>query len=142
MKLLTKIGCGILLAVTVIACKKDKNTVSGIPLVNVNLQIFTTDPGFINLQVPGGFDYVRGGSRGIIIYRLSNDQFMAYDRHCPYLVEDACQVGVDSTGVTLTDACCSSAFIITDGSVIQGPSSAPLHAYRTDFDGAVLRVFN
>lgn len=142
MNLLTKIGYGTLLIATVFACKKDKNTLSGIPLVNVSIQIFTTDPGFINLQVPGGFDYVTGGSRGILIYRLSNDQFLAFDRHCPYQVDDNCQVQVDSSGIIATDDCCGSGFIITDGSVIQGPSSAPLHAYQTEFNGSVLRVFN
>ncbi|MGD1845448.1 MAG: hypothetical protein ACFB10_08655 [Salibacteraceae bacterium] len=142
MNLSKKLGWVLLLCLTVWACRKDDSNITGIPLVNVNIQLFTNDPAFINLQVPGGFDYITGGSRGIVVYRLSNDQFMAYDRHCPYQVEDACQVAVDSSGVILEDACCGSRYIITDGSVVRGPSAAQLQMYQTEFNGSVLRIFN
>ncbi len=124
-----------------LSCSKDKN--ESIPLVNVNVVIHTNDPAFINLTVPGGWTYINGGSRGIIIYRVSNDAFNAYDRHCTYEPENSCAlVSVDVTNITGLDDCCSSKFLLTDGSVTKGPANLPLKQYQTTFDGSVLRIFN
>ena len=123
------------------ACSKNEN--GTIPLVNVNIIIYTNDPAFNDISVPGNWMYVNGGSRGIIIYRVSNDEFRAYDRHCTYDVTNSCAlVSVDVTNITAYDDCCGSKFIITDGSVTQGPAGLPLKQYNTSFNGSVLRVFN
>jgi len=95
------------------------------------------------LSVPGGWTYVNGGSRGIIIYRVSNDQFNAYDRHCTYDSSNSCAlVSVDVTNINGLDDCCGSKFLLTDGSITNGPANLPLKKYQTNFDGQVLRVFN
>ena len=123
------------------SCGKESNSV--IPQVPVNIRIHTTDPLFINLAVPGGVEMVTGGSNGIIIYRRSNDEFMAFDRHCTYQVDDYCQINLDSTSFTsATDTCCGSRFLIIDGSVQEGPAARPLQQYQTSFDGTVLQIFN
>ena len=95
------------------------------------------------ISVPGTWTYINGGSRGIIIYRVSNEEFRAFDRHCTYDSGNSCAlVSVDATNITGVDECCGSTFILTDGSVTQGPASLPLKQYQTSYDGAVLRVFN
>ena len=35
-----------------------------------------------------------------------------------------------------------SAFLITDGSVVQGPSALSLQKYNTTFNGTTLRIYN
>lgn len=123
------------------SCKKSDGGV--IPIVPVDIYIYTTDPLFFNLQVPGGWEYITGGSRGILVYRSSNSDFAAYDRHCPYQPENSCgQVAVNSTNITAVDSCCGSQFSIVDGSIQKGPASRPLQTYQTSFDGTVLRIFN
>lgn len=131
------------LLITIILLSCNKNDNGRIPLVNVNIRIYTTDPDFQKVSTTGGWEYITGGSRGIVIYRKSSYEFVAFERHCPYKPDDACgQVEVDASDVVLEDKCCGSKFIITDGSIINGPSEIPLKQYQTTFDGQVLRVFN
>ncbi|NQX98665.1 MAG: hypothetical protein HRT73_12420, partial [Flavobacteriales bacterium] len=69
----------IIISLSYFSCSKDKN--SNIPLVRVDITIHTNDPAFNTISVPGTWMYVNGGSRGLIIYRISNEEFKAYDRH-------------------------------------------------------------
>jgi nitrite reductase/ring-hydroxylating ferredoxin subunit len=123
------------------SCKKDQQTVE-IPYFPVNFSIVLANPQFNRLNAPGGYVYVTGGSKGIIIYRAGAEQFIALDRHCPYRVDENCRVMVNATQVVAADSCCGSEFVLTDGSVIKGPSTFSLQRYQTEFDGSVLRVYN
>ena len=123
------------------ACKKDEQ--SGVPPTAVDISININLPAYADLAVAGGWLYITGGSQGIIVYRASNDQFVALDRHCPYQPQNACKVVVDDTQVIARDtACCHSAYLIIDGSVSQGPSATALKRYNTLFNGTTLRIFN
>lgn len=124
-----------------VSCKKDDN--SNIPLVGVNYTINANNPAYNEVSVPGGWMYLNGGSRGIILYRYSNDEFRAFDRHCPYNSSNSCaKVSVQSNNISAKDDCCGSEFLITDGSVTKGPANLPLKQYNTSFDGSVLRIYN
>ncbi|MCC6252014.1 MAG: hypothetical protein IT238_06085 [Bacteroidia bacterium] len=124
-----------------IACKKRKNTV--IPYVPVNIYIYPSDPTFNKLNTVGGWTYLSGGSRGIIVYRRSNEEFVAYDRHCTYDTENSCgQVQVTSSQITAVDSCCNSEFVLTDGSVIKSPATVPLQTYQVNYNGNELHIFN
>lgn len=125
----------------VISCKKED--ASTIPLVTVNLSLSLNNPEFINLQVDNGWTYVSGGSRGIIVYRNSTNDFKAFDRHCPYNPSSSCGlVSVDVTNLVGIDDCCGSRFLLSSGQVTQGPASRPLKEYRTSFDGSTLQIYN
>ncbi len=134
-----------LLTVTLLAafgfsgCKKPAQQ---IPYVPVHAVINTTLPAYIDLNVTGGWVYVTGGSRGILIYRSSQDDFKAYDRHATYEIEEYCTVEVGPSQLIVHDPCSGSEWSITDGSVIEGPAALPLHPYQTTFDGTTLQVFN
>lgn len=123
------------------SCNKDpKNDI--IPYVPVNINIYVSDPAFFELSVIGGFTYINGGSKGIVVYRQTQDVFLAFDRHCTYNVNDACSVQADSSLVFLEDSCCGSSFMLFDGSVSKGPATIPLKQYATSFDGNVLLISN
>jgi len=131
----------IIISILLLGCTKTQN--QNIPLVRVDTTIYTNNPSFNVISVPGTWTYINGGSRGIIIYRISNEEFRAYDRHCTYDSGNSCAlVSVDGTNITGVDDCCGSTFILRDGSITQGPASLPLKQYQTSFDGAVLRIFN
>lgn len=121
---------------------------ANIPYVPIDITISTFDPQFVSLQAVGGWAYVNGGSRGLILYRASIDQVNCYERHCPYDTENPCgKVSVDSTGLFLIDNdCygegCGSRFSLINGSVVDGVAIYPLKQYNTSFDGALIRVFN
>ena len=121
-------------------CEKDDDTIPG---AIVNIVLSTTHADFNDLNAVGGWIYLIGGSRGILVYRVSIEEFMAYDRHCTYTPQESCAlVDVDSSGVIAVDKCCGSKFVLTDGSVVNGPASIPLKQYQTSFDGNLLHIFN
>ncbi|HVA99622.1 MAG TPA: hypothetical protein VNG53_12070 [Bacteroidia bacterium] len=129
------------LSTFVFSCNKKQDQV---PLTGVNIYITLAEPAYANLNAVTGWVYISGGVRGIIIYRASSSAFMAYDRDCPYQPNNTCAlVKVDSTNnITAFDPCCGSKFLLTDGSVMQGPATAPLKQYETSFDGFTLHIFN
>jgi nitrite reductase/ring-hydroxylating ferredoxin subunit len=121
----------------------EKGTPSGIPYVPVNYQLTVSNPEFSPLLAVGGWLYIGGGSRGIIVYRYTPDEFRAYDRHCTFQVNDNCRVNMDNTDITAVDEeCCESKFLIIDGAPIDGPANIGLHQYNTSFDGNTLLIFN
>jgi nitrite reductase/ring-hydroxylating ferredoxin subunit len=124
-----------------VSCKKDNN--NNVPETPVDISIYTNNPSFVNISVVGGWTYITGGIRGIIVYRKSNTEFMAYDRNCTYQPSDPCAtVVMDVSNIEAKDTCCNSRFSIYDGSVFQGPAAAPLKAYSTTFNGSVLHIYN
>ncbi|MBL4652940.1 MAG: hypothetical protein JKY53_08775 [Flavobacteriales bacterium] len=131
----------LLILLMFLGCRKSSD--SGIPYVQVSIQLYTTDPIFFNLSNVGGWEYINGGSKGILVYRSGIDDFKAYDRHCPYQPSDVCsKVAVDSSNIIAVDTCCNSQFVITDGEVTGGPAVQPLKEYQTSFDGTVLTITN
>jgi hypothetical protein len=120
-----------------------------IPYVKFDYTINIMDPAYVNLQGVGGSVFIPGGSRGLIIYRVSIEQFNCYERHCTYNSDNPCgKVSFDSSGIVLVDddcggSGCGSKFNIIDGSVANGPAQYPLIQYTTSFDGiTMLRVYN
>jgi len=115
-----------------------------IPYVPVNFDINLNLPSYTSLNFPGEHLIVQGGSKGIIIYRYTMDEFVVLDRHSTFDVTLGCHVAVESDGITLSDEseCSASKWIILDGSVMQGPATLPLHRYRTNWNPPILHVYN
>jgi len=130
-----------LLVFVVLSCREKNN--QRIPYVPVNAIIYIADPQFNRLNVVGGWMYINGGSRGIIVYRRGQDDFVSYDRHCTFEPDNICgKVSVNNTQIQATDSCCGSEFILTDGSVTKGPASIGLQEYMTSFDGQRVLITN
>ncbi|MGY8916787.1 MAG: hypothetical protein ACKVJ6_00815 [Flavobacteriales bacterium] len=121
----------------------DQNN-QNIPYVPVNFDINVNLPAYTSLNYPGEHLIVQGGSKGIIIYRYTMDEFVVLDRHSTYDVTLGCKVSVGTDGITLSDEndCSASKWIILDGSVMQGPATVPLHRYRTSWNPPILHVYN
>jgi nitrite reductase/ring-hydroxylating ferredoxin subunit len=128
------------------SCKKENmNQQLGIPYVNVDRYVLLNDPNSLSLNAVGGFLYLDAGSRGVVIYHRSYEEFVAFDRHCTYNTSDACgKVSLDSTtNVILNCACCTSKFSLIDGSVLNGPSTNPLLQYRAQLSApGTLHIYN
>lgn len=141
MKNINKISILLIISLFGDACKKEND--NNVPNTPVDIYLYTNNPSFVDVSVVGGWVYITGGVRGILLYRKSNTEFMAYDRNCTYQSSQPCAtVVVDATNIAATDTCCNSRFSIYDGSVYQGPASLPLKAYNTTFDGNVLHIYN
>ena len=94
------------------------------------------------LNTVGGWEYITGGYNGIVVYRLSQDEFVAFDRACPYDYKNSCRIVVESSFTTTIDSCCGSRFLLNDGSPFKGPASVSLKKYKTYYDGNSLRISN
>jgi len=131
---------GLTFFMSIISCR---NQYDGIPDVSVDVYINIQNPQYQNLAGLGSWSYANGGSKGIILFNLDNENFLAYERHCPYSPENACsKVSVDETDLYALDTCCSSRFQLLDGVLIEGPSQLPLKAYNTSFDGNIIHIWN
>lgn len=124
------------------SCEGDQHPV---PYVPVEQQINISLPSYSALQGVSGWIYLNGGSRGIIVYRKSLDEFVAMDRHSTHTALNECTgVEVDSSNnLILYDPCSDATYNIIDGSVMSGNANFPLRRYNTYFDGtSILRISN
>ena len=119
-----------------------ENEVYDFPQVDVNLNLYINNPEFFNIGAPGGWIYLNGGVAGILLYRKNLDEFIAYDRASTYNPVADCGITVDLDNTILQDPCSDSQFLITDGSVIQGPASQALKRYNTNLYGNNLSIYN
>jgi hypothetical protein len=120
-------------------CKKDNST---IPNVSVDIYLYLTQPSNINLNSTGGWVYVSGGVKGIIVFRKSISEFAAYERDCPYDPNaSAAIVSVDSSGAFGVDYNCGSKYSLFDNSILNGPATRGLKAYYTEYNSTNQTVY-
>jgi hypothetical protein len=120
-------------------CKKDNST---IPNVNVDVYVYLTQPSNIALNSIGGWVYVSGGVKGIIVFKKSSNEFAAYERACPYDPSvSAAIIEVDSSNVIGIDHNCGSQFSLFDNSILQGPTSRGMKMYYTEYNSTNQTVY-
>lgn len=104
-------------------------------VINLNL------PSYNDLSTDKAAMTIDGGVRGIILYRKSETEYLAFERNCSYQPEQACAtVDIDNSTLYMTDSCCGSSFSFTSGDPIGGPAIYPLRRYRTFLDGSILTI--
>lgn len=134
---------GLLYFILCEGCKKEsQNNTNGAPAGFVDAYIsITANPA---LNAVNGWAYINGGVRGVLVYRKTITDFMAYERDCPYQPNNTCAlIKADPGGILAVDSCCGSKFLMTDGSVNKGPATIPLTRYQVTFDGTnTLHIFN
>ena len=137
------LGVGVLFLLLAVGCRKVRNhPVPSIPFsISVNMSL----PSYNALQGVGGWAYVEGGSRGIIVYRRSIDELVAFDRHSPIDNDQNCTDPLEVNAnnfLELDDVCTNGKFSLYDGSPISN-SEFGLRQYQVTWDGGfVLQVFN
>lgn len=132
----------IIFVLILVQCKDENNDPgSEIPNVYVN---FYLQPDGIDFIPMGNWKYYNDeGYRGIIIYRVDQISFNAYERTCPYDAQKDCaRVEVDNSAILMVDSCCMSYYSILDGMPAGGPTTLPLKQYFTEYDGSTLHVYN
>lgn len=129
----------IFLLMIVPGCENDNRPL--IPYVYVNLKLYPNTMDYIPV---GSYKYIDNeGYRGIVVFRLLQDEFAVYERCCPYDPEKTgARITTDLSNTTCTCPVCASKFILYDGSPYGGPSPYALMKYRYDYDGEVLRIYN
>jgi len=87
------------------------------------------------------FKYIPGGIRGIIIVKVSDQMYRAYERNCTFRPQEpSATVEVHSSLLYIVDPVCGSQFRLSDGEVTSAPASRPLRRYQAIYDGLYLTV--
>ncbi len=83
-----------------------------------------------SLQFDGGYQYLNGGVRGIILYRKNVSTYIAYERNSSFHPNEACAtVDVDISDQFIIDTCSNSTFSLSTGQPTSGPAITPLRRY-------------
>lgn len=113
-----------------------------VPYVPVALSIYPNDPLNFMIQSIGGWKYVDGGLNGLILYRKSEQEFVAIERTSSVLPDNKlAKVQVQNDNFTLRDTVSKAEWRIFDGAVSKD-ASWPLRVYGTTYDGNLLRIVN
>ena len=122
-----------------------KNSNHPVPSIPFDVTIDINLPSYNALIGVGGYTYVNGGSKGIILYRRSIDEFVAFDRHSPMDPQGACEWPLYPSSdnfLLLKDTCSGATFSLYDGSPVSG-SEFGLRQYQTLFNGSnLVRIYN
>jgi hypothetical protein len=138
MKFWSVLALSILLLVS---CAKDDGTY--IPDVYVNYAVPINDPSISALNGPGGAVVISGhGVAGIIIYRRSDNMYVAYDRCSSVNPQNKCAVTLDNPSLTVTDPCSGAKFSLFDGTPVKAPATKSLKSYQVTANSLYLMVTN
>ena len=128
-----------------------KNKDDEIPVVPVNIYIDLNINTSAPLNTLGGFIYVTGGNKGIILLHNYDDNYLAIERTCSYHPYDSCNlITMDNSGISLKcgsysgttfNACCGSAFTI-EGYVSKSPATRPLRTYTVSKSSNIVHIYN
>lgn len=125
-------------------CKKNSNN-NPVPNISFDITINTDLPSYSSLIGVGGWTYVNGGCKGIIVYRKATDLFVAFDRQSPKDPDGTCSKPLTPDAdnfLQLNDTCSGAKFSLYDGSAISG-SDYGLRQYQTSWNGInSLRIYN
>ena len=134
-----------LLLFSLIACEEIESEIPDVP-VNININI--NDPLYRDLKTVGNSLAVTGGHAGIIIYRFSPTEFIAYDRLCPVEQKTSCRLQETDDDLFYTCQCCETPYLMIDGTgqsvdgeKVEGTGKF-LKGYRTYLSGNNLRITN
>ena len=124
-----------------------RNRLHPVPYYQFDLNINLSLPTYNSLLGVGGWAYVSGaGSRGLVVYRRSVGEFVAFDRHSPADPEGTCDTPLvtdEENFLLLNDPCSDAQFSLFDGSIAAGDTEWGLRQYQTFYNGGdFLRIFN
>jgi Rieske Fe-S protein len=136
-----------ILSLIISSCKGVDDDV--IPYVELDINpINIGDPTYWGLTTTYGcvmIENVGYKGNGIVVIRISDNEYRAYDATCTYEVKEGCAVIVnDSTFYgNVKCSCCGSKFDLNNyGSVTSGKARYPLKSYHVNFDGKYITIRN
>jgi hypothetical protein len=128
----------ILLIFLITTCKND--VIDVIPYVQV--QVTVTSGEIASLGI-GSAMLKDGGYAGLIVYRVTETQFMAFERLCTYYPNDTSAVILDKSLSTATCPVCKTSYLLIDGYKINnGPARLPLRQYQCFYSNNRLTIVN
>jgi len=131
----------ILLLVSLFACNSSDDGNTLLPNVPVNVTLNLNLPAYQDLLINNGSAFVPGhGIKGIIVFRLSETNFFAWDAACPHISPSGCSTMVIN-GVKMVCNCDNTEFSILDGSPLSGTQFSA-RQYRAVKTGNTVTITN
>lgn len=117
----------------------DGNTI--LPNVPVNVTINLNLPAYQDLLINNGSAFVPGhGIKGIIVFRFSETNILAWDAACPHISPNNCST-MTINGVKMVCGCDETEFSILDGSPLSGTQFSA-RQYRAVKTGNSITITN
>ncbi len=132
------------------SCTKEEQN-PNIPIVYINITIDPNSTMYQELNTAGGWMYLTAEppSRGIIVSRITQDEFVAYERTPPNEPNKCCDSPTSCTRLVVganypfaKDNCMGTTYSLLDGSLFQGEGRWPMIRYNATYNGQYLRIFN
>jgi len=116
------------------SCSKEANNISPVPDVLVREQLNLNSIEAQPLKFRDGASiYIKGGIKGIIIYRRTEGNFLAFERQSPYQMQDSCgRISVHSSNLYMIDACHNCTFD-WKGTPTGGPCRDIMKQYQVQY---------
>ena len=115
---------------------------TNIPNVRVDIEVDLNSIDSQPLQPIGGFIYLTGGVRGIVLIHTGLTEYVALDRNCTFEPgQTDAIVDMHDSGFYLEDITCTSTFD-HNGFPTGGPAPFPLKKYRISRSGDLLFIMN
>lgn len=113
------------------------------PIGAANCVIDPNSPLYNRLNNVGGYEYLIGGNKGLFVLRTAYNEFVAYERTCPYCKNVAVEAMEGWDGAVLECPSCGSKFnTYSDGEALDGSMTAcPLYEYSTIYEGGQLSIY-
>jgi len=133
----------IMVVVLTASCDRCRNE-QLLPVLNFSYTININEPAFFDLTVVTGFLYYDAGNVKLIIYRNAIDEFKIYDARSTHNPTDPCICRVSDDEAFIEDPCSESKWLLSDGSLVNGPAAQSLLTYEYTFDSAtgILHFYN
>ena len=128
-------------ALMLFSCSKDNE--DRIPNVYVDFRIGLIE--FDSKSVNGLLLVDKGANRGVaglIIYKIANNNYVAFDRCSSVNPRQQCAVIPDDPNLTATDPCSGAKFWLYDGSPAKAPAKRGLKQYNVIIANLQLSVTN
>lgn len=139
-KVVAKSAFALLVLSMSVSCTPDLSDASIPYLPFSTIQINLNLPEYNSLRTVGGYKYIDGGVRGIILYHKSASEYIAFERNCSYHPNDACAtVEVHVSTLYMFDPCCNSSFDFS-GKPTGGAAWRPLREYEALLSGTDLTI--
>lgn len=143
-----RILLSILLIISVLkiinSCGNREETSNCFPNQNISVQINISLPAYYQLQNVGGWVYIseqQSGTRGIIVTRVSPNEFKIYDRNAPHICPDN-NTTLEVEGGTLVICRKDNAKWFLNNGAPAEVSTYPLKQYFYSFNSNILNIYN
>jgi hypothetical protein len=73
----------LLCLLSLISCGENNLPANCLLQFPLNLNTDLNNPQLINAQTPGGLAHLIGGSKGILLFNINGNDFVAFDKLCP-----------------------------------------------------------